>query len=108
VVDRFVGEPLSGLRDGRWRYVEGGDLIAEAGQEGGVAAYAAADDEGTLAGSGDAASRGPLGEVRVGLAVVPGHDGLAVAGFGVQGLEPAGGVAGLSGLGGELAGAAAP
>jgi para-nitrobenzyl esterase len=64
VVDRFVGEPLSGLRDGRWRYVEGGDLAAEIGQEGGVAADAAADYEGAAAESGDAAfGRGlsPLG-----------------------------------------------
>jgi hypothetical protein len=77
---------------------------------GGVAAYAAADHEGAPAGSGDALSGGglgPLGEVRVGLAVVPGHDGVPVAGFGVQRLEPASRVAGLGGLGGELAGAAA-
>jgi len=110
VVDRFVGEPLSGRRDGRGRHVEGGDLAAEIGQEGGVAADAAADHEGAPAGSGDALSGGglgPLGEVQVGLAVVPGHDGLAVAGFRVQGLEPASRVAGRGRPGGELAGTAA-
>jgi hypothetical protein len=45
--------------------------------------------------------------VRVGLAVVPGRDGVSGAGLGVQGLEPAGRVTGRRGLGGELAGTAA-